>query len=85
MRPRRRDAHERAAQIVGLGSLEQVRHGAGEANAPLVQQHDMIVVGDLINQVGGPEHTHTSLLDEGADDGEHALPRGDIEADRRLV
>ena len=79
------DAHERAAQIVGLRGLEQVRHGAGEANAPLVQQHDMVVAGDLIDQVRGPEHAHAPLLDEGAHDGEHALARGDIEADSRLV
>ena len=72
-------------RLPAWATLQQVRHEPGEADAPLVQQHNAIVAGDLIDEVGCPEHAHAPLLDEPAHDGKRALARGDIEADGRLV
>ena len=72
-------------KVLACAVRKQARHRPGEAHPPLVQQHDAVVGGDLVDQVRRPQHADAVFPNEPAHDGKHALARGDIEADGRLV
>ena len=72
-------------KVLACAVRSRLRHRPGEAHASLVQQHDLVVGGDLVDQVRRPQHADAVFADEPADDRKHALARRDVEADCGLV
>ncbi len=72
-------------KVLACASASRLGTRPEKRTLSLVQQHDLVVGGDLVDQVRRPQHADAVFANERADDREHALARRDVETDCSLV
>src|SRR5262249_24497246 len=59
-----RQPSEGYADILSSSGFHHARNGPMRQNPPLVQHDDVVVVRDLLDEMGGPQHRGTVLDDQ---------------------
>jgi hypothetical protein len=54
-------------------------------HAPVVKHNNMVLIADLVDEMGRPKDTYSLVSDEGPYDCEDPSPRLDVEPRRRLI